>query len=184
MKFNDFKESLEFGNKWEEVILKQLKNVLPSTELVRFEDNPDLQRKGVDLLDRKRMFPFEIKTRYTTKYFDDILFETISDIERETPGWYYYTMSPALVYNWVDAEKNQSVKIYIMNIFKIRNRRIVEKAIEKLGLKPLISVSYGANRTWYTENYAVPITFIPADSIIQYSVLNQHFERDLWRIFD
>ncbi|MEM3581244.1 MAG: hypothetical protein QXQ64_08325 [Candidatus Bathyarchaeia archaeon] len=80
MKYNDFKESLEFGNKWEEIVLKQLKNVLPSTELVRFEDNPDLQRKGVDLLDRKRMFPFEIKTR--TKYFDDILFETVSDIER------------------------------------------------------------------------------------------------------
>ncbi|MEM0124303.1 MAG: hypothetical protein QXF41_02045 [Candidatus Micrarchaeaceae archaeon] len=182
MKYNDFKESLEFGNKWEEVVLKQLKNVLPSTELVRFEDNPDLQRKGVDLLDRKRMFPFEIKTR--TKYFDDILFETVSDIERKTLGWYYYTMSPALVYNWVDAEKNQSVKLYIMNIFKIRNRKIVEKAIEKLGLKPLISVSYGANRTWYTENYAVPITFIPTDSIIQFQPLNQHFERDLWHIFD
>lgn len=88
---HDFEESLEKGLKWEEILKPRLKKVLLTTglESISFEENPDMQRSGIDMVLQQEENPnIDVKARQNYALgFGDILLETWSVWEENVRGW-------------------------------------------------------------------------------------------------
>lgn len=184
---NRFLEDLKFGIYWENIVMKQLNLAAPHTQMVRWDDKRQVQRNGIDGFQYIVQIPYELKTR-RGHCCEDILFEIMSVLENEKPGWYHTSRAPALIYHWLNSEGSRSLKAYVLNLKKIKEQEIVERYIEENEyLKPLYA--HPAGQEWTSMNIAVPISSIPKELIceippfIEQYTLNDKFEVALWRMF-
>lgn len=175
----------KFGSYWEKLAIRQLRIAAPT---VTFSgNNMELQRKGIDGLIQLNTVALEVKTR-RSHCCEDILFEIKSVMETNKDGWYHTCEAKGLIYHWLDSTETRSLKAYLLNIQKIRERRLIEKYVETYDLEPLYARPAG--QTWTTINVAVPVGFIPKDvlreipPIIKQARLDDSFEEDLWRLFE
>jgi hypothetical protein len=182
-----FLEDLKFGSYWENIVMKQLNLVAPRTQMVRWEDHKQLQRIGIDGFQYIVQIPYELKTR-RGHCCEDILFEIMSILEKDKPGWYHTSQAPALIYHWLNREETRSVKAYVLNLKRIREEEIVERYIEENEyLKPLYA--HPAGQVWTSINIAVPISTIPKDLIreippfVEQYTLDDKFEMAMWKMF-
>lgn len=166
MKFHSFEDSIKFGKKGE-VIFKNRFNVLfrPIVEAITFEENPTLQRSGIDCIVNKERVKFDVKCReYKSFPARDILLETISVRERNKGGWLWTSESDAIVYLWLDEEGKSIVDGYL--IFLKQTREWLKDKVNKYSTKIAHSVDKLGNN-WSTENIAVPIEDFPDNCLLR-----------------
>lgn len=88
---------------------------------VIFELEPELQRKGIDLIAGN--LKIDIKTRDSLVYakYKDILLEKLSVAENNTLGWTYTTESDIVIYGWFNSEEKFFLDGYILYMSIIKD---------------------------------------------------------------
>jgi hypothetical protein len=109
----DFEEQLEFGLEWEEEVQERLEDMILSLNLqsISFEDNPELQRAGVDHIVSKEEPGIDVKT-CSHKYADSelLVFEVMSVVEDGKPGWFWEAESDLIVWVYPNKAKTNLYK--------------------------------------------------------------------------
>jgi hypothetical protein len=187
MKDFDFEQELINAKKWEQLAVKELQPFMLHTKLIEYSENPEIQKAGIDVITTPHSITYDVKTRM--KYYPDILIETVSNIERNIPGWWYTSKADALVYHWLNSQKNRSLKLYIIALQMLRDMDFLNNV---LAMHPEIELkkSSSNNGTWHTAFYTVPINLFPQDCIAELPPLvtqmtfddSSDFERKVWAI--
>lgn len=102
---------------------------------------------------------FEAKTR--RQDFPDLLIETLSCIERKTPGWIYTTQAKILVYTLL--LDNVLKKIWLLNFPKLYNWWLKEGSHHRIEANLVIGRT---DNLYRTENYAIRWEYLPRDIIM------------------
>ena len=182
---HDFSEEANEAKKWERIAMRELQLFMLHTKLIEYSENPEIQKVGIDAVTTSHGLTYDVKTRY--KYYPDILIETMSDVERKIPGWYYTSKADALIYHWLNDDKTRSVKLYVIALQKLRDRDFLNSVLEAF---PDIELGYTSSNggAWRTSFYTVPIDLFPNDCIVELPPLvrqftfDDTFERKVWYI--
>lgn len=171
MIYRNFKDDLKTGELAEQLILSKFRTVFEPI-ISRIIYNQDmqsrlLQKAGVDgIITARPIADFDIKAR-DFKYYNyknqgvDILFETISIVEKSVPGWFY--KSNVVVYVWFTQNKSRFADGYILYMDKLREK--LKDVINNYPKKTAHSENGSVWSVWSTENRAVPIKDIPISAI-------------------
>lgn len=185
-KYNIFTERLQRGLNGEKRLAKGLEkfNIIESVKRVIYNQEPEIQKSGVDRIDRFREAKHEQKTReYDAYKWGDILIETVSVIEANKLGWWYTSEADIIDYVWRD----QTGKAFIDGYYIfIRNKKLREwfeetrykekgkievkcnkckKVFQTLPSKFPIKIAESNGCLWHTENIAIPIRDFPKGTI-------------------
>ena len=117
-------------------------------EMVSYEDNPELQKKGVDKIihfaNGRRVTVDEKKRR---KDYGDILLEIYSNAEQKSAGWLFYSQCDYIVYAILPAGKIYLLPVLLLQMAWKKNRyEWWEKYPQK----------YADNKYYHTMNIAIP----------------------------
>ena len=125
---HNFHEEANEAKRWERIAVRELQLFMLHTKLIEYSENPEIQKVGIDAVTTSHGLTYDVKTRY--KYYPDILIETMSDVERKIPGWYYTSKADALIYHWLNDDKTRSVKLYVIALQKLRDRDFLNSVLE------------------------------------------------------
>lgn len=185
MKCNDWDESLSFGGVGEKLFISTFKGVFePVLHHVDFSQQPDTQRAGVDVQTFQKPLEFDVKSRdYYAHRYKDILVETISVVEKNKPGWVYYTRSDYIVYVWFNKTKTRFVDGYLIDLPKFKP--FFEENITTFE-QPRDAMTKHGYIVWHTRNKAVPIYRIPQNCIkhIDTKLIEVRDQTKLSKFFD
>ncbi len=184
MKSHDFNEKVRGAESWEEKLKNKLAEVLfaESVKRIPYDLNRGytvkMQKDGIDGVIHQKTVTFDVKVRdFYSLRFQDILIETVSVVESNKPGWFYYTKSNFIVYTWKN-EKGTNLKDgYFIFIQNSRLRDWFEENRSRYPVKHAMSTRNGY--TWRTENVAVPIKDFPSGTIMRF---NPHLSLELQQI--
>lgn len=190
MKYRIFEEDVGEGDKVDEAIKNKLHDILfnifvvDGIRRIKWKGNDyyatTLQRAGIDGIGKLREIRWDTKVRDWSYWKNhDILIETLSDMKRGKPGWFYYSKADFVIYTWKNEDRNYLVEgylIFIQNkIFRIwfwENIPHFKRAVAH-------SKSIRTGRTWDTMNRIVPIKDFPEGTILRFdphvSLNNQLF---------
>lgn len=116
----DFDEQLNFGSDWESAAKTHLKELFSSISVsnIDYDDRPELQRAGIDVLFQQEQTKIDIKTqdhKYTKS--DSLPFELLSVVEKTEPGWFVEAESDLVVWIYPNkAETNVYKRGYLMTL--------------------------------------------------------------------
>jgi len=102
----DFDEQLDFGSKWESEAKTHLKELFSAISVsnIDYNDNPELQRAGIDVLFQKEQATIDVKTQsHEYAFSENLPFEVLSVVEEMEPGWFVEADSDLVV--WVFPNK-------------------------------------------------------------------------------
>jgi len=163
---NDFGVTVKVGEDCEAKIVKDFRPIFaPILSRIYYKDNPALQKIGCDGFIQPQQVLYDIKCRrfVDLKYVGvDILLETVSVIEKNKPGWVYYTKSPIVAYFWLNISMSAFLDGYILYMDEIRKFFVGN---ENKYRKPRDAISHRNGTVWHTENRVVKIEQFPIGSI-------------------
>lgn len=169
MKINNFNDCLKMGVEWEHRIKPKLMKMLVGKALknINFSDNPEMQRKGIDIILTQKNPTIDLKVR-DYKYYNcrDILMETISVVETGTPGWLYTSQADLISYVWQTLRGTNLIDGYMLLIQEIRPWF---KKNKWAFYTPRDAISERDGRTWHTRNVAVPIYSFPIGTVFRFN---------------
>lgn len=163
--YRDFEKDLDMGIVAENKLLSKFQRVfVPLVQQIIYEptnaESVKLQKSGVDVIISTKEVRFDVKCRRFDVYkWNDILLETVSVVETETPGWLY--KSDVVVYVWENISRTSFIDGYILYLDKIRPWFVEHES--KFKQKTAFSERNG--NKWSTLNRAVPIKQFPIGSI-------------------
>ena len=166
MKFHDFNEKLREGNLCEEYVKSHFDVIFytPILKHITYENDPKMQRDGIDFVMSKEEVNFDVKCReYGFYKWNDILLETVSVVETGKPGWFWASRSDIIVYMWQNETKTEVIDGYLLLL--PQTREWIKDKMDKYKTKTAHSKRQGG--TWATDNIAVPIKDFPSDCLIQ-----------------
>lgn len=168
MNTHDFIEKVKEGEHAEELVLSKFKNIIqPIVMRVMYKEGlieKELQKQGVDAYIQKKETGFDVKVRDFKYYrFQDILLETKSVIESDTPGWLY--KASVVVYVWWNPKKTRFVDGYALFMQNIRDWL----EITQWNFYEKTAFSRRGVSHWSTKNIAVPITSFPLGCLYRLS---------------
>lgn len=98
----DFDEQLNFGNEWEAAAKQHLQELFTAVSVtnISYDQQPELQRAGVDVLFQQDTTTIDVKTQ-SSEYIDspNLPIEVVSVMHEQKPGWFYKADSDLVV--WV-----------------------------------------------------------------------------------
>jgi hypothetical protein len=102
----DFEEQLDFGLGWEQRAKEHLQELFTAVSVsnIDYDDQPELQRAGIDVLFQDGDTKIDIKTqsfKYTKS--QNLPFEVLSAVADEEPGWFHTSDADLVV--WVYENK-------------------------------------------------------------------------------
>lgn len=116
----DFDEQLTFGTKWESTAKDHLKELFSSISVsnIDYNEAPELQRAGIDVLFQKEKTKIDVKTQsHEYANSENLPIEILSVIEEMEPGWFHDAESDLVV--WVfpnKAKTNLYKRGYLMTL--------------------------------------------------------------------
>lgn len=165
---HDFDESLKRGIHWEDELKDRLRNKLMSMSLeqVRFEEDPDMQRRGIDQVLEQDTANFDIKVR-DHKYANagDILLETVSVVEQDIDGWFYSSDSDVVVYVFENESGGNLCKGYFIIITEALREWFEER---KYRFQPVFAMSIRNGEKWETKSRVVPVNSFPDGTLVEF----------------
>ncbi|MBC7219065.1 MAG: hypothetical protein H5T49_02880 [Hadesarchaea archaeon] len=175
-KYNVFQDNLANSEWWQERLQPKLKQILlvKGLESVRWDEHPELQKRGIDAVLKQEVVDVELKIRsYQFHKYKDILLEVETGIDPRTrtngrPGWFYTTKADLVIYVWKNEQESNLVDGYFICMseslrdwFKKNERRFPEKNA--------LSVNKKTGQIWITRNKSVPIKEFPPGSIVRFN---------------
>jgi hypothetical protein len=116
----DFDEQLNFGTDWEAAAKKHLRELFTSISVsnISYDEEPELQRAGIDVLFQKENTKIDIKTqRHEHAHSPNLPIEVMSVMEDHEPGWFYTADSDLVVWIYPNkAETNVYKTGYLMTL--------------------------------------------------------------------
>lgn len=185
VKINFFQKNLEEGYQAEQALKRKLHQIVfvASVQQISWEESPfakHLQRNGIDGIAETRTFSYDVKVRNYSYYrFKDILIETMSKIESQEPGWWYYSKCDFIVYVWKDPRGDYLIDGYIIFIQDPKLRDWFEDNKETFYHPKPAMTRTNNGKEWHTDNLAPRINQFPEETIIQFDpklpITNQKF---------
>lgn len=164
---HDFDESLGMGLKWEQVLKERLEKVLLATglESISFEEKPDKQRSGIDLVLQQENPNVDVKARgnYALQ-FGDILLETWSVWEKTKRGWAFKPDIDLVAYVFENEAGTNLVKGYFI-VMSDEFRDWFQENATNYPEKEAENSSFGG---YTTLNRAVPIEDFPPGTLVEF----------------
>lgn len=164
---HDFGESLDMGLKWEQILKPRLKQVLvaASLESISFEENPDMQRNGIDMVLQQENPNVDVKARghYALQY-GDILLETWSVWEENKVGWAFKPDIDLVAYVF-ENEPGTNLKQGYFIVMSDEFRDWFQENADNYPEKEAKNGSFGG---YTTLNRAVPIEDFPQGTLIEF----------------
>lgn len=181
LKINNFEENIEFGEKYEDKFKKKLEKIFMILQIdsIRFADNPELQKAGIDLkiFSEQSNIDVKVRSKFANNYCynKDILLEEKTSIKNKTnlnsgrPGWLYTIKNGLVAYCWENIHGTNLESIGYFLIINDSFRDWFEKN-KHLFLIPNFSVSKDElGRYWYTQNRIIPIGSYPKNYILKFN---------------
>ena len=158
----------------EEKLKNKLAKILFTKSVKRIPFDPNrvyrvkLQKACIDGIIHQKTVTFDIKVRdFHFLRFKDILIETVSVVESNKSGWFYYTKSNFIVYVWKNERGTNLKDGYFLFIQDRKLRDWFEENRSRHPIKHARSTRNGY--TWRTENVAVPIKDFPSGTIMRFN---------------
>jgi len=152
---NNEREDTPAVIEWVSKILR-LSNVHNVSERIQKERDIDFHGST-----KKQTHTFENKIRY--KEYDDVLIETISNMNKLSPGWIYASEADYL--NYVFLDNGIVKKGYIFDLPKL------QEWWNRYGKNVKYQIHYGKTSDLYkTQNVAVPEKHIPLSCVIYHPI--------------
>jgi hypothetical protein len=104
-----FDEQLKFGKKWEQQAKTHLQELFTAVSVsnIDYDDKPELQRAGIDIIFQREEAAIDIKTqRHEHAHSDNLPIEIVSVMSEDEPGWFYDADSDLVV--WVYPNKAET----------------------------------------------------------------------------
>ncbi len=167
---NNWDDSIKIGKVGENIVKNNfillLKQIIDSKNVnikhIIYEENPILQKNGIDFIFNIDFSKLDVKTRnyYSYKY-NDILLETTSIVETNTQGWLYTSKSDIIIYAWLNKECTMFIDGYFLFLNEIR------KYISKNNYLMKTAETHRNGTIWHTNNIVVPINELLSNSCIK-----------------
>lgn len=173
MKTNTFDEDLEYGLVCEEKVQERFKQFMqPVIHRIYYNQNPQLQRKGIDAVITPEQISIDVKCRRYSSYVytkgNDILIETISVIETNKPGWARYTESSSILYMWTNKTEKKFIDGYIILDWNEFYMWFLDNEY-KFEIKNAESYDKRTGDVWHTQNKVVIVKDIPKHLILRFN---------------
>lgn len=116
----DFSEQLSFGTDWEATAKEHLQELFTSISVsnISYDENPELQRAGIDVLFKQEDTKIDIKTqRFEHTQSPNLPIEVQSVMDSMEPGWFYEADSDLVVWIYPNKAKTNLHKTgYLMTL--------------------------------------------------------------------
>jgi len=116
----DFGEKLSFGTDWEATAKEHLQELFTSISVsnISYDENPELQRAGIDVLFQQEDTKIDIKTqRFEHTKSPNLPIEVLSVMDSMEPGWFYEADSDLVVWIFPNKAKTNLYKTgYLMTL--------------------------------------------------------------------
>jgi hypothetical protein len=165
----DFEEQLDFGLGWEQRAKEHLQELFTAVSVsnIDYDDQPELQRAGIDVLFQDEDTKIDIKTqsfKYTKS--PNLPFETVSVMHEQEPGWFHTSDADLVV--WVYENKagtNLHKTGYLMPLTDGLREWFDDNAVQYRFERIPNTGKYGE---YDTGCRFVPIDDIPAEYIVEF----------------
>lgn len=164
---HDFDESLDMGLKWERILKPKLEKVLLATSLesISFEENPDMQRSGIDLVLQQENPNVDVKAReHDALQYGDILIETHSVYEKGELGWAFKPAIDLVAYVFENEAGTNLEEGYLI-VMSDEFRDWFQENATNYPEKEADNSSFGG---YTTLNRAVPMEDFPPGTLIEF----------------
>jgi len=165
-----FENDALIGAEWEKKLKPALKKLILTEGIKRieFNKNPELQKKGIDLLIKNKIAKVDVKTRKFKFYcYKDILIETQHSYGKK--GWFYTSEADLIAYVWENKQGTNFHDGYLILIQNPELKSWFEKNKESFKIKWAYSKSKKNNDHWNTKNRVVPIEAFPKDTLFKFN---------------
>jgi len=163
----DFEEQLAFGKEWERRVRPYLERHLTALlmENVSFEDDPETQRAGIDLVGEVTAPDIDVKTYSYEHIIEDTLFiEVASVLERQVPGWFYDSQSDLMV---VIGENKAGTEVYKRGWLVPLQTGIREWFDDAVDVHDW-DFARVPNDGYHTGGYWVPVADVPSEFVFPF----------------
>lgn len=162
-------EITDFLNEWKDTIGK----------VINVENNPEYQDKDIDLIwnytKDNQTFSKTIEVKTDTYDSPNFFFETLSNVEKGTPGCFLYSEADFLFYYYIHKNKKT---LYILPFKKTREWFNLNRNIY-LSRQTSTPINNSIMSEYRTEGSLVPIVDVltQVDNIITFKKINNTFEK-------
>lgn len=109
----DFDEQLDFGTEWEKTAKEHLQELFNAVSVsnIDYDEQPELQRAGIDVLFQQQTASIDVKTqRHRYAFTGNLPFEVLSVVEEMEPGWFIEAESDLVVWVYPNKAKTNLYK--------------------------------------------------------------------------
>lgn len=164
-----FGEQLSFGKKWEKQAKEHLQELFTAVSVsnIDYDEQPELQRAGIDVLFQQTETDIDVKTqRYKHVDTGNLPVELLSVVGDQEPGWFWEADSDLVV--WVYANKadtNLYHTGYLMPLTEGLRDWVREN---KDGFRAVTTETRGRYGTYETLCRLVPISEFPSEYLVEF----------------
>lgn len=165
----DFDEQLDFGTDWEATAKDHLKELFTSISVsnISYDDDPELQRAGIDVLFQQEETKIDVKTqRYEHVDSPNLPIEIVSVLESGEPGWFWSADSDLIV--WVYPNKAQTNLHHVGYLMTLSEglRDWFDSHTDDFQFRRI--ATEGRYGEYHTACYLVPIAEIPDEYLVTF----------------
>jgi len=165
-RINVWTSSLKIGGKGEKIVRSHLEDFIVKVKLksMDYKLYPEIQLQGIDQIAILEKASFEVKTRLSfALQYEDILLEVKTGDKR---GWFLTSKADYIAYVFLNKQKSDLVKGYLIAIQNTSLRKFVEQNLVKY---PHIKAdSEDEGQYWVTESIAIPISDFPQGTLLEF----------------
>jgi len=166
---SDFDEQLNFGTDWESTAKEHLKELFTSISVsnISYENDPELQRAGIDVLFQNETTKIDVKTqRHKHTNSPNLPFEVASVLEENEPGWFWEANSDLII--WIYPNKAQTNLYHTGYLMTLSDglRNWFDETHDEYEFKSI--PNSGRYGEYHTGCYMVPIDDIPEEYLVEF----------------
>jgi len=165
----DFDEQLDFGTDWEATAKEHLKELFTSVSVsnIDYDQNPELQRAGIDVLFQKGEPKIDVKTqRYEHTKSPNLPIEIMSVMSEDKPGWFWEAESDLIVWIYPNKAKNNLYKTGYLMTLTDGLREWFRDTSDEYDFKRI--PNSGRYGDYYTGCVMVPISDFPDEYLVEF----------------
>jgi len=165
----DFDERLQFGNNWEERAKNHLQELFTAISVsnIDYDQRPELQRAGIDVLFQREETQIDIKTQ-SHEYIEtgNLPVEMLSVVEDAVPGWFWDSDSDLIVWVYPNKAKTNLHKTgYLMPLTDGLRDWVDENAEQFRYIRTRTTGRYGE---YHTGCRLIPVDTFPGEYLVAF----------------
>ena len=165
----DFDEQLTFGTDWEQRAKDHLRELFAAVSVsnIDYNEDPELQRAGVDVLFQQDETTIDVKTqRHDHIETGNLPIEMLSVVEEGVPGWFWEADSDLVVWVYPNKAKTNLYKTgYLMPLTDGLRDWVDENAEQFRYVRTETTGRYGE---YHTGCRLIPVDAFPDEYLVEF----------------